>query len=94
MFGHYDTSGNFVFTSATLYVPAGTKSLYEATPAWNQFNKIEEMGESEGVQSPVDHLPSTIGNYFMLDGRKIEGIPAKKGLYILNGRKVLVGDKR
>ena len=30
---------------ATLYVPAGTKSAYEATPGWNLFSNIVEMGE-------------------------------------------------
>ena len=91
VFTHYDyDNDNYVFTSATLYVPAGTKSLYEATPAWNQFEKIVEMGGSEGIQSPIDHSPLTIDYYYTPDGRKIEGIPAKKGLYIVNGRKVLV----
>lgn len=30
---------------ATLYVPAGTKPAYEATPGWNLFSNIVEMGE-------------------------------------------------
>ena len=33
-----DDNGNF--TSATLYVPKGTKAKYEATQAWNKFLKI------------------------------------------------------
>ncbi len=35
------------FTSATLYVPKGTKKKYEATPAWNKFQNIEEIEVSE-----------------------------------------------
>ena len=35
--------GKSVFTSATLYVPAGTKSKYEATDGWKSFSKIVEM---------------------------------------------------
>ena len=35
------------FTSATLYVPKGTKEKYEATPAWNLFQKIEEIEVTE-----------------------------------------------
>ena len=31
----------------TLYVPAGTKALYEATDGWKEFKNIVEMGESE-----------------------------------------------
>ena len=36
-------SSNNGFTSATLYVLKGTKEKYEATPAWNKFQKMEEM---------------------------------------------------
>ena len=35
-------SSNNGFTSATLYVPKGTKEKYEATSAWNKFQKMEE----------------------------------------------------
>ena len=34
---------NSVYTSATLFVPKGTKAKYEAIPAWNMFQKIEEI---------------------------------------------------
>ena len=37
------------FTSATLYVPKGTKAKYEATSAWNKFQKIEEIPVTNGV---------------------------------------------
>ena len=30
------------YSSATLYVPKGTKGKYQATSAWNKFQKIEE----------------------------------------------------
>ena len=36
--------GKSVFTSATLYVPAGTKSKYEATDGWKWFTTIIEVG--------------------------------------------------
>ncbi|MBO7141477.1 MAG: leucine-rich repeat protein [Prevotella sp.] len=42
-----DNDGNF--TSATLYVPKGTKAKYEATSAWNKFQKIEELPVVNGV---------------------------------------------
>ena len=61
VFMDYDASWNPVFTSATLYVPAGTKSLYEAMPAWNQFQNIVEMdiepmedGETVDFGSDID----------------------------------------
>jgi len=36
---------NYTFTTATLYVPAGTKALYENTKGWNKIEKIVEMEE-------------------------------------------------
>ena len=42
VFQYYDKG--IKFTSATLYVPKGTKAKYEATPAWNKFQKIVEIG--------------------------------------------------
>ena len=35
--------GKYEFTSATLYVPIGTKALYEATEGWNKFHTIVEI---------------------------------------------------
>ena len=40
----YYSNGSNKFTSATLYVPRGTKALYEATDGWKNFTKIVEMG--------------------------------------------------
>ena len=91
VFTDYDAeTWSSIFTPATLYVPEGTKSLYEATYPWNQFKNIVELGESNGIQSPIDHPTLTIDGYYTPDGRKIEGKPTKKGLYIVNGRKVVI----
>ena len=35
------------FTTATLYVPTGTKAKYESTPAWNMFTNIVEGIEND-----------------------------------------------
>ena len=32
----------------------------------------------------------TNGNWYDLNGRKLQGMPTKKGVYILNGKKVVV----
>ncbi|MBR6827164.1 MAG: leucine-rich repeat protein [Prevotella sp.] len=44
-------SGNNQFTSATLYVPAGTKALYEDTEGWKNFKNIVEIM----IINPVDN---------------------------------------
>ncbi len=43
---------DIIFTQATLYVPFGTKTLYENTEGWKEFKNIVEMEESsEGEES-------------------------------------------
>lgn len=44
VFQNYD-NGSYKFTSATLFVPAGTKSKYQATDGWKNFTNIVEMGD-------------------------------------------------
>jgi hypothetical protein len=39
---------------ATLYVPKGTKQKYEATPAWNLFQTIEEIEVSNQPKGDVN----------------------------------------
>ena len=43
-----------VFTSATLYVPKGTKEKYEATEGWNQFTTIEEVEVGDQIKGDVN----------------------------------------
>ena len=47
-FGRNSSESNLTYQQATLYVPAGTKALYEATEGWKKFQNIVEMeGEVE-----------------------------------------------
>lgn len=48
---------SYSFTTATLYVPRGTKAKYEALSPWNKFQSIVEMGESvEPIElNPIDN---------------------------------------
>ena len=60
-------------TSATLYVPAGTKALYENTEPWSSFENIVERGKS------VITLSNTMGTYCDasgLDFSSVEGLEA------------------
>ena len=54
-FDYYDANYNRLFTNATLYVPAGTKSKYQNDEGWKKFTKIVEM-ESEGeLEGDLNH---------------------------------------
>lgn len=80
------------FTSATLYVPQGTKELYENTDGWKEFRTIVEIditciedieGSGRGMVSVYD-----------LNGRKLSAA-SQRGINILRmddgtTRKVIV----
>ena len=44
---------------------------------------------SSGI-APIDNGELRIDHYYTLDGQKLVGTPTKKGVYIVNGRKVVV----
>ena len=87
----------------TLYVPSGTKFKYETTSGWEQFRHIEEI-QPTGVVSPSDkfvnsrsaqgdasHLKNSVNSNFLdLSGRRLPSLPTRKGIYIKDGRKVLI----
>ena len=45
-----ETNDGRVFTSATLYVPVGTKSKYETTAGWKKFKNIVEMVNIDPIE--------------------------------------------
>lgn len=47
------------------------------------------FGDATGVRS-IDNGQLTIDNWYDLNGRKLDGMPTKKGIYIMNGRKVVI----
>lgn len=48
--------------SATLYVPEGSKALYETTTGWNQFQNIVEMEEEQAQAIEIDGIYYEIAN--------------------------------
>lgn len=48
-------------------------------------------GETTGIL-PIDHSPLTIEHtadaWYTIDGMKLDNVPTKKGVYIVNGKKV------
>ena len=57
VFQYYDDNSNtYKPLNATLYVPYGTKVLYEAASGWNQFTNIVEMEEESSEVIEYDGL--------------------------------------
>ena len=76
--------------SATLYVPIGTKAAYQVADGWKKFGNIVEM-EFTGIDEVVDEVKgenSKVKDVYDLSGRKVTN--PTKGIYIVNGKKVLL----
>ena len=69
---------------------ASAPGLYGA-PATGELKLygIEVTSDVTGI-SPIDHSTLNIEHYYTLDGRKINGMPTQKGIYIINGKKVVI----
>lgn len=76
-----DTFDNY---SATLYVPIGAKSAYEAS-SWGLFENIVEYDYTAIGGIECDKLPSN--TYYDLNGRAVK--TPEKGVYIKDGKKIL-----
>ena len=80
---------------ATLRVPRGSKPLYEQASIWRFFTSIVEIedGATDIDPKALNHQETTIGspveNLYDLQGRRVN-TPSSKGVYIVNGRKVVV----
>lgn len=79
-----------------LYVPMGTKSIYEAADMWRDFGTIVETPELDGgttgiaqtVADPQQTEPSCI---YTLDGRYVGNDIRQlgKGVYVVGGKKIV-----
>jgi hypothetical protein len=83
-----------VYDSAVLYVPYGTKSLYQEVEPWSLFYDIVEEMDLTGIDEVFDEVKGENGKVkaiYDLQGRKLKGENGNlKGVYIINGKKVLV----
>ena len=76
-----------------LYVPYGTKEKYQNADGWKEFTNIIEMDETAGIESLTSDSSlkgEESGNIYSLDGRKVSNSGLSKGIYIKNGKKVVI----
>ena len=74
------------FYNATLYVPVGTIDKYKATNGWKDFAYIVE-GTPTGIKV-IENTQNKNATVYDLNGVRLS--EPKKGINILNGKKVVV----
>ena len=74
----FDLGNNLVAAEST--TTAGAKEI---------TNFVLNFGETTGISS-IEHGKLNMENYYSIDGRKLSGEPTQKGVYIRNGKKVVV----
>ncbi len=92
------TTGYNLFTpsylaNATLHVPAPVITVYQAYSPWNEFGNIVALTDSDPKPTGIKMIHFTgskAHDYFDLNGRKLINEPMQNGIYISNGRKVIV----
>ena len=89
-------SGSSVFQDCTNLIGGnGTKYNWDNQSSdYARIDKPEQPGyltqkTSSGINS-IELPTLTADHYYTLDGRRIEGLPTEKGLYIIGGKKVVV----
>ena len=75
--------------NATLHVLSSSVELYKAASPWKEFGNIVALTDEEtGIEELKAGNGTKASVLFDLNGRRVQ--KAQKGLYIQNGRKVLV----
>ena len=83
---NYRTFTQNTFNNATLYVPVGTIDKYKATDGWKDFAYIVE-GTPTGIKV-IENTQNKNATVYDLNGVRLS--EPKKGINILNGKKVIV----
>lgn len=78
-----------IYNTCTLHVPNGKKSEYEQYEPWKNFFNIVEGGGSSAINNILIRGES-IGSIYNLNGTKVDGSNFGKGIYIKNGKKVMI----
>ena len=80
-----------IYVPTTLHVPAVALDNYKTTELWKIFQEIVPLTEAETAitNTNADNADEEDG-WCTLNGVKLKGKPTQKGVYIKNGKKVLV----
>ena len=60
-------------------------------PTFFTFYTLKETDEPTGIRSTTPNIsPMSDGSFYTLDGRKLSSKPTQRGIYIVNGKKVVI----
>jgi hypothetical protein len=77
-----------VVNFATLYVPVGCKDIYKQQQYWEEFKNIQEINAT-GINNAIRDDRNN-GSVYNLNGSKQNEESIGKGIYIKNGKKVVI----
>ena len=80
-----------VYSNARLYIPVGSSESYKAASRWKNFKNIIEMDMTsiDDIEDIGSNMNKGLYNvYYDMNGRVVTN--PQNGIYILNGKKVLV----
>ena len=83
----YYPKGNFNFNAFRAYFKLNGLTAADVQGAIQL--SFDDDGETTGI-SPSPTLPQGEGAWYSLDGRKLQAAPTQKGLYIHNGKKIII----
>lgn len=72
---------NRTYIDVTLYVPKGTKALYESTDGWRQFFNIQEGDPTTGIVSTKDDVNKVEVSRYDIKGQRLDS--PRKGINIV-----------
>ena len=74
--------------TATLIVPAGSLETYRQHPVWGLFTNIVE--DTTTAVKEIKNSELSNSKFFDLNGRRLTSKPTRRGIYINNGRKMMI----
>ncbi len=86
----YALHNNKLMQVTTGSIPVGRAYLVVSSAGAPQLSMIIDGGGTTAIDSLEREAENDGDEWFTLDGRKLQQKPAKKGLYIMNGKKVVV----
>lgn len=82
-----DAFTNSQYLNLNVYVPQGSLSAYQNADVWKDFWNLQE-GAPTGIESVNSIIPNAKNCYYDLRGNRLSA--PKRGLNIINGKKVIV----